>query len=130
MSWFLGISVLLLAATVLTVLVRESGGSVYAPLLTVLVAALVFGQVIPRLGDIFAVFLDFADQAGLNRQYLAVILKIMVISYLTELLAALCRDAGESAYATKLELVGKLAVITLAIPVVVNMLNTVLGILP
>lgn len=130
MSWFFAVCALLLAATVLTVLVKESGGAVYAPILTLAVAVLIFGQVIPRLSEIFAVFVDFGEQAGVNRQYLLVIMKIMVISYLTEFLAALCRDAGESAYAAKLELVGKLSVITLAIPVVVNMLSAVLSILP
>lgn len=130
MEWFLAICGMLLAATVLVLLIRESGQAALAAVFSLAVGALVLGRLVPRLGAIFDVFSGVAEQAGLNSNYLGVLLKILAISYVAEFAAALCRDAGEAAYATKLELAGKLAVITLGVPIIVNMLNSVLAILP
>lgn len=130
MEWFLAICALLLTALILTLLARQSGAPSLAALLTLGVSALVLLRFLPRLREVFGVFRSLGEQAGLNGGYLAVILKIVVISYLAEFAAALCRDAGESAYAAKMELAGKLAVIMLAVPVIVNMLEDVWQILP
>lgn len=130
MEWFISICVLLLAALILTLLVKQSGAASLAAVLTLGVAALVLLRFLPRLHEVFGVFRSLGEQAGLSAGYMGVILKIMAISYLAEFAAALCRDAGESAYAAKMELAGKLAVIMLAVPVIVNMLNNVWQMLP
>lgn len=130
MEWFWGVVGLLLAAAVLSMLVRQAGQAAFAMLLTLTVGALVWVQLLPRLSQIVQVFADLAEEAGLAQEYLAVIVKIILISYLVEFGAALCRDAGESAFAAKMEVAGKLAVISLSVPVVAAVLGEVLAILP
>lgn len=130
MEWFLAVCALLLTALILTLLVKQSGAASLALLLTLAVSAAVLLRFLPRLREVFGVFRSLGEQAGLSGGYLSVILKIMAISYLAEFAASLCRDAGETAYAAKMELAGKLAVILLAVPVIVNMLESVWQILP
>lgn len=130
MEWFLAVCALLLTALILTLLVKQSGAASLAVLLTLAVSAAVLLRFLPRLREVFGVFRSLGEQAGLSGGYLSVILKIMAISYLAEFAASLCRDAGETAYAAKMELAGKLAVILLAVPVIVNMLESVWQILP
>lgn len=130
MEWFLAVCALLLTALILTLLVKQSGAASLALLLTLAVSAAVLLRFLPRLREVFGVFRSLGEQAGLSDGYLSVILKIMAISYLAEFAASLCRDAGETAYAAKMELAGKLAVILLAVPVIVNMLESVWQILP
>lgn len=121
---------LLLAGLVLTLLIKQCGANALAMVFTLAVGVLVLARFVPLLGRVFAVFADLAEQAGLSQNYWGVIVKIMVISYVAEFAASLCRDAGETAYAAKMELAGKLAVIMLALPVIVNLLAQVWQILP
>lgn len=121
---------LVLAAAVLCLLVRQAGEPVLALVLGLAVGVLLWLRLLPELGQVCAAFAGLAEQAGLQPGYLAVLLKIILISYLAEFGAALCRDAGEGALAGRLELAGRVAVVALALPVVVELLTMVLSILP
>lgn len=68
------------------------------------------------------------DQAGINRDYFSLLLKAVGISCLCEIGINLCRDAGESAIASKLELAGKLILLFLALPVFSQVLSLLVGI--
>lgn len=130
MDWFWALTGVLWAGAVLALLVRQAGQVWMVPVLGLAVGALVLARLWPRLCEVLAVFAGLAEIAGLERGYLGVLVKILVVSYVAEFGAALCRDAGESAFAAKLELCGRVAVMVLALPVVVDMLALVLEILP
>jgi len=57
--------------------------------------------------------------------YLSILLKILGISYLAEFGSALCKDAGQAAIAGQIELVGKLAILLLSMPVVTSLFETI-----
>ncbi|MBQ9767554.1 MAG: stage III sporulation protein AD [Lachnospiraceae bacterium] len=57
--------------------------------------------------------------------YLSILLKILGISYLAEFGSALCKDAGQAAIAGQIELVGKLAILVLSMPVVTSLFETI-----
>jgi stage III sporulation protein AD len=58
----------------------------------------------------------FLDGTGLPGEYGAIIFKSLGICFLTQLAADTCKDAGETALASKMELGGKIAVLLLALP--------------
>lgn len=57
--------------------------------------------------------------------YLSILFKILGISYLSEFGSALCRDAGQAAIGGQIELVGKLAILVLSMPVVTALFETI-----
>ncbi|MCH5273391.1 MAG: stage III sporulation protein AD [Lachnospiraceae bacterium] len=57
--------------------------------------------------------------------YLKILLKILGISYLAEFGSALCKDAGQSAISGQIELVGKLVILALSMPVVTSLFETI-----
>lgn len=130
MALFMAVVGLVLGALVVSLLLRQGGMPVFALLLALAMSALVLLRLLPVLAEVLAVFQQLAEAAGLNGNYLRLILKIIAVSYVAEFAASLCRDAGESAYASKVELAGKITVMVLAVPVVVNILELVLQILP
>lgn len=130
MEWFWALAGVLWAGAVLALLVRQAGQGWMVPVLGLAVGALVLVRLWPQLCEVLAVFAGLAEGAGLERGYLGVLVKILVVSYVAEFGAALCRDVGESAFAAKLELCGRVAVVVLGLPVVVDMLALVLEILP
>lgn len=60
---------------------------------------------------------ELADSAGISGDFTEVLLKALVISYVTTLSADCARDAGESALGSKLELAGRVSIAALSLPV-------------
>lgn len=53
-----------------------------------------------------------------DMQYVALLMKMIGVTYLSEFASSLCRDAGYSAVAGQIELVGKLTILTIGMPIV------------
>lgn len=66
---------------------------------------------------------------GVSDVYITALLKMIGIAYLTQFGVNLCRDFGQSATAGKLELGGRICVLSCAVPAVVSLLEMGLGLL-
>lgn len=66
-------------------------------------------------------------RCGINTSYIKVIFKIVVISYVADFTASLCRDCGESAIAVKVETIGKLVIIASSLPVFKELISVLSG---
>ncbi len=55
----------------------------------------------------------FAELSG----YITVLLKVLAVALLTQLTSDMCRDAGESALASKVEFAGKIIITAAVLPV-------------
>lgn len=64
-----------------------------------------------------------------NNEFILLLIKITGISILTEFATSICRDSGESSIASKVDLGGKIIVISMSIPVISATLNGLLGLL-
>ena len=80
--------------------------------------------------NILDVFRDLIDKANLSPTLFSSILKIIGIGYLTEFTANLCQDTGNSSLASKVGLAGKIIILFLALPIITNLLDVIMGILP
>ena len=56
---------------------------------------------------------------------MGVILKIIGISYVVEFAVNVCKDSGESAIASKLELAGKCIILVLGMTIIGNFVDTI-----
>ena len=123
MQWiqFIGIG---LIGMILAVLFRQHKPE-YAPLISLAAGLAVVFLLLGQLEPIFSQMEEILQQAGIGTEYIAVLLKSLGICYITQLAADTCRDAGESAIASKMELAGKITVLTLAVPYFTGMLQTV-----
>ena len=123
MQWiqFIGIG---LIGMILAVLFRQHKPE-YAPLISLAEGLAVVFLLLGQLEPIFSQMEEILQQAGIGTEYIAVLLKSLGICYITQLAADTCRDAGESAIASKMELAGKITVLTLAVPYFTGMLQTV-----
>ena len=73
---------------------------------------------------------NLANKANINTQFLGILLKITGIAFLTEFAVSICRDSGESAIASKIDLGGKAIVIAMSIPIISALLELIIKILP
>ena len=73
---------------------------------------------------------DISSKANINSQFLGIILKITGIAILTEFAISICKDSGETAIANKIDIGGKAIIITISLPIISSLLETILKILP
>lgn len=115
-----------LVGTVFAVLLKKEN-----PQIAMLVAAatgiLIFLMLCLPLGNLIALLRETAEEAGVGSGYFAIVLKVIGIAYLTQFGAQLCADAGEGAIAAKIELAGKILMMTAAAPVLTGLLEMVMG---
>lgn len=88
-----------------------------ATLITIGLGVVLLALVVDSLGDAVDVLQGLAGNAGIKSDYIRVVLKVVGVSYITAFAAQMCRDAGESALAAKVELAGKVMILLTALPV-------------
>ena len=73
---------------------------------------------------------DIANKTNVSSNFLKILIKITGIAILTEFAVSICKDSGESAIASKVDIGGKVIIISMSIPIIKALLETVLKILP
>ena len=68
---------------------------------------------------------DLVEKSGINSSFLVIILKVTGIAYLGELGKNICTDAGQSAIATKLEIAGKILIVSISLPIFTSLISVV-----
>ena len=102
----------------------------FAILVSIVGGIIVLFYVITSFSTIFDVFNNIFKISGVKTSLYSVILKIIGIGYLTEFTANLCSDTGNSSLASKVGLAGKIIILFLALPIITNLLEVIMGILP
>jgi stage III sporulation protein AD len=120
---------LALIVTVISVVLKQIRPEI-ALQLTILAGASIFILVMSKIKVIIDLLQNLADQANISSYYLLIVLKIVGVAYLAEFGAQICRDAGEGALASKIELAAKVAVIVLAIPIIVAITESLVRLVP
>lgn len=114
-----------ITATLLIVVLKDKN-PVFA-LLTALAATVIMaGYTVSELGEIFADFERLFEVGGIDASYGKIIIKVIAVAYFTEITSALCRDAGETAIAQKLDLAGRVAVLILTVPAVSQLMTVII----
>ena len=98
--------------------------------ISVIAGILIIAFSLDKLTGIINILITLSNKTGINSQYLEILLKITGIAILTEFAVSICNDAGESAIATKIDLGGKIIIISISIPIIVALLELIIKILP
>lgn len=115
-----------LIGTVLAVMLKKQNPEI--SLLTAVATGLIlFLFICTRIGQLLALLKETADKAGISSGYLAIVLKVTGIAYLSQFGMQLCSDAGERAIASKIELAGKILIMTVSAPILLAVLDVVMG---
>ncbi|MCL6516190.1 stage III sporulation protein AD [Alicyclobacillus sp.] len=118
-----------LTATVIAVVLRERAPQ-FAMLVGLLTGVVLFLAVIGPMQDVVRVLQDLAQAAHVDQGFLGTVLKIIGIAYIVEFAAQVARDAHEGALAGKIELVGKVGIVVLALPIVTGVVESLVHLLP
>lgn len=79
--------------------------------------------------DFVMFFFELSDKGGLDGSVFKLSLKIIAISYLVDFSSGVASDFGQAALGEKIQFAGKVIMITLAMPLISEMIRTVVGLL-
>lgn len=118
-----------LIALIIIVVIRQ-----YKPEFTMYVSiiagAIILFLVLDKVTGIITLLTNLSKKTGINSEYLSILLKITGIAILTEFAVSICKDAGETAIASKVDFGGKVIIISMSIPIISALLEIIMKIIP
>lgn len=102
----------------------------YAIFISILTGVLILILVMDRLTGIINLIQSIEDKFSINTQFIALLIKITGIAFLSEFAVSICKDSGETAIASKIEIGSKIIIISMSIPIISSLLEIILKILP
>ncbi len=96
----------------------------FSTLMAIVCCIFIFSFAITKLEVIIDAINQIQSYIKINNTYIGILLKIIGITYISEFSAGLCKDAGYSAISNQIELVGKLTIIAISMPIVLALIQT------
>ncbi len=118
-----------IAVTIIIIVIKAQKPEI-AVQLSLITGIVIFFLVAGKLAAIVDLLESYFNKADIDIMYFTVLLKIVGIAYIAEFGAEMCRDAGESSIASKIELAAKVIIMTLAVPIVTSLLELLISIMP
>lgn len=125
---FISLAILAIIAAIFAVSFKNIKGE-YGILICVAVCILLFVFGVNKLSAIVDGINTIKSYISIDSTYINIIVKIIGISYITEFASDICRDCSYGAMANQIQIFGKLTVITISLPVVVTLFETINSIL-
>ena len=118
-----------LIALILIILLKQYKPE-FALYISLLTGVLILILVMDKLTGIIQLIQSISNKANINNQFITILIKITGIAFLSEFAVSICKDAGESAIISKIELGTKIIIISMSIPIISSLLEIILKILP
>ena len=116
-------------AAVLLAIQFKGQKSEYGIYIALAASILIFGMGIGKIEIILAALKEIQGYIQIKEAYISLLIKIVGITYVAEFASELCKDAGYGAIAGQIEVVGKLTILTISMPVLMALLRTINGFL-
>lgn len=118
-----------LLALILIVILRQYKPEfvIYVSLIAgMLILALVFS----KISGIIEIINNLTSKISIHQEFITLLIKITGIAILTEFAVSICKDTGENSIASKIDMGGKVVMVSMSIPILAGLLETITKILP
>lgn len=122
------IIVIAIAATFTAVILRKTNPE-YSIFLSIVTGVLIFTYITDYILKIKDVMTSLMDKFNLNNEMFSIVIKIIAVSYICEFASSICKDAGESSNALKIEFAGKIAIVFLTVPIIISLADLIFSII-
>ena len=89
------------------------------------IGIMIFCYALKEFEAVLAQFDRIREYLGTGENYLAVLLKVIGITYLCEFTASVCKDAGYGTVADQIEVLGKLSVMFAGLPILLTVVEQI-----
>jgi len=102
----------------------------FAVYVSIATGVIILLMLVGQISGILDLLRDISSKTSINYGFIKILIKITGIAILTEFAVSICKDSGESAIASKVDIGGKVIIVALSMPIVQSLLETVIRILP
>lgn len=95
----------------------------------ILTGVIMISMLYVDIGNVVEVFKTFSSGYGISNEHIKLLLKVLGISYITQFGSSVAEECGEKFVAKKIEFAGRIFVISLSIPILLNLMNTVIDLI-
>ena len=118
-----------LIALIMIIIIKQHRPE-FAVYISLASGVLILSLIIGKISGIITLLSNLANKSSINTEFLYLLIKITGIAFLTEFAVSICKDSGESAIASKIDIGGKVTIIAISIPIISGLLETVIKVLP
>lgn len=122
------IAVVAIVATLLVSIIKPNRPEI-AILISVVTGVIVFTKLFSYLEAILSVLSEISNEINIDLSFIDIVFKVIGIAYICEFSSHICKDAGESAISSKVELAGKILILFVSAPVILALLELLSNIL-
>lgn len=115
---------------VIIIIVLKQYKPEFAIYISICAGVIILGLIMTRLSAIIQLLTELSNKVSDTNGFLTILIKITGIAFLTEFATSICKDSGESAIASKLDLGGKVIIISMSVPIISGLLETIVHVLP
>lgn len=101
----------------------------YAVIISIIAGVVILVEILRNISPAVREITTLLSGVGLTQEYGWILFKTLGICFLAQFAADSCRDAGESALASKVELAGKISILVLSLPLFEDIAQTALGLI-
>ena len=91
---------------------------------SIIAGAIILILIMDKVSSIINLLTALSNKTVVNNEFLTLLIKITGIAFLTEFSVSLCKDSGETAIANKIDIGGKVIIISMSIPIIASLLET------
>lgn len=124
----IGVAGLALVSAVIAVMLRRYNQE-FSVVVSITAGVIILVQILANIAPAIRQINSLLNAAQLPSEYAAILFKTLGICFLAQFAADSCKDAGESALASKVELAGKLAIVIMALPLFEKIASTALALI-
>lgn len=118
-----------LIALILIIIIKQYRPE-FALYISLIAGALILYFALDEIKNVIYLLRQICEKSGVNSKFLSILIKMTGIAFLSEFAISICKDAGEGALASKVELGSKAIIISMSVPIIYNLLEVILKILP
>ena len=115
--------------SLITIIILKQYKPEFGLYISILAGILIITLSMDKLNAIVTLLLNITSKTGTGTTFLKILLKITGIAILTEFAVSLCKDAGENSIANKIDLGGKVIIISISIPIITALLELIIDIM-
>ena len=116
---------MLALCTVITSLLIKKQSPVTASVIGLSLCLIISINIINNISAITGQLGVMISLTGIGDVYIKIIMKIIGITFITQLISDVCRDNGFNAAASQLEIMCKIAIATISIPIVLSLMEMI-----
>ncbi len=118
----------IIIAVILAISIKSKSPE-FSSLISVALGVTVIALCIGRLKIIVNTVKEISDDIHIDKTYIVILIKLMGIAYICEFAAGISKDAGYGAVASQIELIGKLTMLMVSLPVLMQLVESIVGLM-